>query len=389
VQTVEGLLHGAGLPIEVKSDRLLGDPGVFVLDGRRAAINWSTMGHEAVMSHLVRDEAPLPGMAAPCAAARFLVQHMLAAMNGTPGLHVFVTHDSLVAPTAAQFLRAPLGKEDWPWYLEAAFFWRDTSGVQVRYRERVGVSTSPSVCGLDHEDVVEFARREVAQTIGLGCSARFFLAGGAFKTLLHGLPTRDLDLWAPSAADRAALVDTILARGGRLAERRTYSDAFAVGGRIVDLPDKTEPSTLAERLQRFDIGLSAIGVEYLPDDQWRPLVHPLAMESLRTRQVRLLTPLVNWRHALATLARARRYAAELGYNLPAEDEAEVWRVFDAQPAEMQQGMLDRFVRSELASDDIRREAQRRTRDASSISGSDAFPALTPGLVTPDGSRTTR
>jgi len=142
-------------------------------------------------------------------------------------------------------------------------------------------------------------------------------------------------------------------------------------------------------LQRFDIGLSAIGVEYLPDDQWRPLVHPLAMESLRTRQVRLLTPLVNWRHALATLARARRYAAELGYNLPAEDEAEVWRVFDAQPAEMQQGMLDRFVRSELASDDIRREAQRRTRDASSISGSDAFPALTPGLVTPDGSRTTR
>jgi hypothetical protein len=126
-------------------------------------------------------------------------------------------------------------------------------------------------------------------------------------------------------------------------------------------------------LQRFDIGLSAIGVEYLPDDQWHPLVHPLALDSMRSREVRLLKPLVNWRHALATLARARRYAAELGYSLPAKEEAEVWRVFGAQSAQVQQGMLDRFVRSEVASDDIRREALRRARDASSLSSSTNTP----------------
>lgn len=50
-------------------------------------------------------------------------------------------------------------------------------------------------------DVIEFARREVARTVGLGSGARFFLAGGAFKSLLTGRPPRDLDLWAPSVED--------------------------------------------------------------------------------------------------------------------------------------------------------------------------------------------
>lgn len=54
------------------------------------------------MQHLVSAKSALPGMANPDAAARYLVNHMLASTSQTPGLHVFVTHDSLVTATAAR-----------------------------------------------------------------------------------------------------------------------------------------------------------------------------------------------------------------------------------------------------------------------------------------------
>ena len=70
---------------------------------------------------------PLPGLADPPEAASDLVQSMLEARSGDPGIHVFVTHDSLVTATASRWLGIPLGPADWPFYLEGAFFWREES----------------------------------------------------------------------------------------------------------------------------------------------------------------------------------------------------------------------------------------------------------------------
>ena len=135
VQTAEALRHGASVRIPIRHDRLLGDPGVYVVDGKQAWRNWQEKGHEGVMAHLVTEDEPLPGMAAPAAAARFLVQHMLATAGSAPGLHVFVTHDSLVTATAARLLGEPLGVDAWPWYLEGAFFWRQDGALVVSYRD--------------------------------------------------------------------------------------------------------------------------------------------------------------------------------------------------------------------------------------------------------------
>jgi len=325
VQTAEALREGATSSAQVRLDRLLGNPGAFVLDDRVAGDIWKSRGHEWVMLHLMNDLPPLPGMAVPQPAARFLVQHMLEAAVGDPGTHVFVTHDSVIVAAVAQLLRTPIPSDEWPWYLEAACFWRDGDGVQVRYRERAGAWPAQELCSLEELDVVEFARRQIALTVGLDCQARFFLAGGAFKTLLHGRPPRDLDLWAASAADREELVRTILARGGRPFERREFSDAFDVGGLIVDVPEKVEPSELEQRLARFDIALSAIGVEHVRGASWRCVVHPLASESVRRREVLVVQPLRNGRHAIRTLDRLRRYGRELGYSVPASEVMDVRR----------------------------------------------------------------
>ncbi|MEQ1503710.1 MAG: histidine phosphatase family protein [Myxococcota bacterium] len=340
MQTGARLAEGAELDVPCSPDRLLGDPGVYVVDPR-AGDTWRALGHEEVMRHLVERDEVLPGCADADAAARFLVHHMLAATGRVAGIHAFATHDSLVTATAARLLGERLTAADWPWYLEAAFFWEDAGEVHTAYRSWHGARPTPLV-GLTERDAVALARREVAATVGLDCPARFFLAGGAFKTLLTGRPPRDLDLWSPSPADRAALEATLRERGAVALPEQPYTQGFQLGDRIVELPLHTEPDSLEERLSRFDLALSAIGAEHRPVDRWRAVVHPLAQASVARREVLLIEELKNWRHGLTSLERLRRYAAELGYDAPPAEEARIWAIFESQPREVQEGMVERF-----------------------------------------------
>lgn len=362
VQTAEVLRDGASTDCPVVRDRLLGDPGVYVLDNKRAEQAWADRGHESVMANIVSGADPLPGMARSDEAARFLVQHMLAVADDSPGIHVFVTHDSLVTATAARLLKRPLGKDDWPWYLEGAFFWRDEDGLHTAYRDFEAIRNGREpLCPFEETDMIEFARREVAATVGFHSGARFFLAGGAFKTLLTGQPPKDLDIWTPSGQDREALIKVLDVKGSRLLPAPPFADAFAIRDRVVEVPRKIGPTTLDARLRRFDIAISAIGVEYRPNEQWDARIHPLAHLSLQRREVLLLKPFVNWKYALITLERMHRYAEELRFEIPSEDVAHIWRIYDEQPPEERERMIERYRRMGEGGYNIAEEAACRSR----------------------------
>lgn len=98
------------------------------------------------------------------------------------------------------------------------------------------------------------------------------------------------------------------------------TDRFQVKGQLVELQFKTDAPTLDDRLSRFDITLSAVGVEHASGAGiMRVLMSPEAIESARQREVRLIKPLVNWKHVLATIARMREYGEQLGFAVPEED----------------------------------------------------------------------
>lgn len=343
VQTAERLLEGGRASGGVVTDTLLGDPGVYMLD-HRAGPYWRDLGHEGMMARLVEDRPPLPGCAPADHSARFLVHHMLAKARGVAGIHAFVTHDSLVTATTARLLGEPLTRADWPWYLEAAFFWEGGNAIHVSYRDRKGACRPPLV-SLTEGDVIALARREVAATLGLDCSARFFLAGGAFKTLISGKPPHDLDIWAPSPEDRATIEARLMARGAERLPEQKYTQGFRINGRVVELPLHTEPGSLEDRLNRFDIALSAVGVEHTPQDQWRAFIHPRAQLSVERQQILLLEELLNWRHSLTSLERMRRYARELNFEIPPSEEDRIWAIYDSQPPSIRQGMIERFQAS--------------------------------------------
>jgi broad specificity phosphatase PhoE len=135
VQTAEGIYKGAEVDLEIQNDRLLGDPGIFVEDPQVAWTNWQNLGNEGVMRHMATADHALPGMAHPDRAARKLIRHMLAVAGQQPGVHAFITHDVLLSATTARILGIGV-HEQWPQYLEGAYFWCDQSLLVVFFRLR-------------------------------------------------------------------------------------------------------------------------------------------------------------------------------------------------------------------------------------------------------------
>ncbi|MDM8546186.1 histidine phosphatase family protein [Candidatus Venteria ishoeyi] len=134
IQTSEALREGSGVEINIFPDRLLGDPGVYVLDDQQAGQHWQEQGHESMMLFLVNSEQVLSGMENPAFAAHLLVQHMLNITGTEAGIHVFVTHDSLVAATALRLLKQKITQYQCPEYLEGVFFWHEQQTICTAYR---------------------------------------------------------------------------------------------------------------------------------------------------------------------------------------------------------------------------------------------------------------
>jgi broad specificity phosphatase PhoE len=110
-------------------DRQLGGPGVFVIDEPAAGQTWAREGHERVMTHLCQGTGEWPGLADPSRACQDLLRHLLdtGQRAAEPGLLVFVTHDSLLAPVLTRwFAPEPVA---WPGYLDAIALWRDGEAI--------------------------------------------------------------------------------------------------------------------------------------------------------------------------------------------------------------------------------------------------------------------
>ena len=137
VETSQAIARGAKKNTEIVQDRLLGDPGVYVADGKLAGSTIGRLGHESVVDALIACKQ-LDGWANPLVATRTLVEHIMIPTRRKPGVHVFVTHDTLVTTAAAHCLEAPLTKAEWPLFLEALILVPSDNGVRAKYRHWSG-----------------------------------------------------------------------------------------------------------------------------------------------------------------------------------------------------------------------------------------------------------
>jgi hypothetical protein len=133
VQTSRVILAGAQVSLEPIEDPLLGVPSAFLTATPEAEETVRRLGFDRFFEHLLTGEQMLPGMPHPAEGARVLREHAVEVAD-SPGLHLLVTHDAMIATLVARSWRAPFGLDSFPGFLESAAIWKDGARVLVAYR---------------------------------------------------------------------------------------------------------------------------------------------------------------------------------------------------------------------------------------------------------------
>lgn len=132
VETAAAIREGSSYGEAAKPDTMLGDPGAFVVAPDLAGATLRQLGLPRVLRALANGDAP-PGFADPTLAAHALATHVLDCAAGAgDGIHIFVTHDAVLAPFVARLTGVVSVLQAWPDYLDGAALWRDRARICVR-----------------------------------------------------------------------------------------------------------------------------------------------------------------------------------------------------------------------------------------------------------------
>ena len=146
IQTAELIAEHHKLPLtSIGRSNLLGDPGFIIADAELAWTNWVEKGAEAVNEHLLSGTSVWPGfrdLDEAVAQMRQSIEEMLT--ESDDGVHVWVTHDTIVATFASRLQKTQLTLKEWPDYL---------GGLTIQLREESGLEISYSSSGLTLPDI--------------------------------------------------------------------------------------------------------------------------------------------------------------------------------------------------------------------------------------------
>ena len=146
IQTAELIAEHHELPLtSIGRSNLLGDPGFIIEDAELAWTNWVEKGAEAVNEHLLSGNPVWPGfrdLDEAVAQMRRSIEAMLT--ESDDGVHVWVTHDTIVATLASRLQKTPLTLKEWPDYL---------GGLTIQLREESGLEVSYSSPGLVQPEI--------------------------------------------------------------------------------------------------------------------------------------------------------------------------------------------------------------------------------------------
>lgn len=133
VDTASAVLAGAKGTRAPAHDRLLGDPGAFVVDGDLAMSELVARGFHPAARQLGLGEQ-LPGFANPDLATTQLLTLARSLLRAEPpGVHLLVTHDLILSTLVARIRGGALEEHEWPGYLHGVAVWIDDQQLFSRY----------------------------------------------------------------------------------------------------------------------------------------------------------------------------------------------------------------------------------------------------------------
>ena len=133
VDTALAVLVGAKRSGVPDHDRLLGDPGAYVVDGEAAMSELVSLGFHPAARRL-GDGEQLRGFADPDLATTHLIALARSLLDARPGeLHLLVTHDLILSTMVARVRGIALSEPEWPHYLHGMAVWQGDGELLSRY----------------------------------------------------------------------------------------------------------------------------------------------------------------------------------------------------------------------------------------------------------------
>ncbi|MEZ9835286.1 hypothetical protein BCT04_18005 [Vibrio breoganii] len=130
IETAEIIAKEKGFPFEnIERSSLLGNPGFIIEDGKLAWQQWQTKGHDVVNQHLLSATDALPGFVDFETAVNAFLRKIATLLADAPkGLHVWVTHDVMLATLASRTASTHLTLAEWPHFLDHLIVTLEDSG---------------------------------------------------------------------------------------------------------------------------------------------------------------------------------------------------------------------------------------------------------------------
>lgn len=118
VQTAEIISNQCSYNKTIKKSILLGDPGFFIKDPELAWTHWQTKGHDAVNQYLLSGKDQWQGFHPFDNAINRMKTEITKQLKTTSsGIHVWVSHDTILATFASRVLPQSITLNNWPNFL--------------------------------------------------------------------------------------------------------------------------------------------------------------------------------------------------------------------------------------------------------------------------------
>lgn len=134
MQTADAIIAGAGWKASAVPERLLGDPGPFVVEPERAGQLFLDIGIEEIVRRQLAEGEPSSGMRSTSSGVDLVLQELTAALSRPDSISVFVTHDAVLAVLVGYLYGLPVESFCWPGYLDALVAWPDSDLRRFRWR---------------------------------------------------------------------------------------------------------------------------------------------------------------------------------------------------------------------------------------------------------------
>lgn len=133
--TAEWLAKGAGVELHIENEKILVEPGCYVLDGYKANPSFQSLGPVAFTNAFLNEE--VPGMESPLKGAYRILEYLESRQSELPSFSLHVTHDTILAAFVYGLIKQELQESDWPEMLEGTFVWFEDEMIHLLWRGKI------------------------------------------------------------------------------------------------------------------------------------------------------------------------------------------------------------------------------------------------------------